>query len=169
MHILEVHPHIKIGCTPVRLTWEDHLSSLFHSEEFDELAPNTGLSILVCCTFNELRGTFWLSDLVFSRLSDALGLSDNHSPYQHPLPHHVFEKIYIRVSPYLSWILMFCSLTLLRRRCLIGWVAVRVSQCLSILTLTFDWCWIWYPTVNILRWWRRRCRSRQAWQWRHRR
>ena len=50
---------------------------MFHSEEFDELAPNTGLSVLVCCTFNELRVTFCLSDLVFSGLSDALGLSDN--------------------------------------------------------------------------------------------
>ena len=37
---------------------EDHLSSLFHYEEFDELAPNTGLPVLVCCTFHELRGTF---------------------------------------------------------------------------------------------------------------
>ena len=27
VHILQVSPHIKIGCTPVRRTWEDHLSS----------------------------------------------------------------------------------------------------------------------------------------------
>ena len=76
-----------MGCTPVRLTWEDHLSSLFHSEEFDELTNITGLPVLVCCTFNELRGSFWLSDLVFPGLSDALGPSDNeklvHSPHQH--------------------------------------------------------------------------------------
>ena len=35
----------------------------------------TGLPVLVCSTFNELRGTFWLSDLVFSRLSDAVDAS----------------------------------------------------------------------------------------------
>ena len=28
----------------------------------------TGLTVLVCCTFNELRGMFWLSDLVFPGL-----------------------------------------------------------------------------------------------------
>ena len=36
----------------------------------DELAPNTSLVVLVCCSFNELNGT-WLSDLVFHGLSDA--------------------------------------------------------------------------------------------------
>ena len=61
--------------SPDFLTWEDHLSSLFHSEEFDELASITGLTVPVCCTFNELRGTFWLSDLVFSGLSDAIEAS----------------------------------------------------------------------------------------------
>ena len=35
----------------------DNLSSLFHSEEFNELASNTGLTVPVYCTFNELRGT----------------------------------------------------------------------------------------------------------------
>ena len=53
-------------------TWEDHLSSMYHSEWFDELAPNTGLTVLVCCTLNELRSTFWLSDLVFLGLPDAV-------------------------------------------------------------------------------------------------
>ena len=111
-----------------------------HSEEFDELAPNTGLPVHVCCTFNELRSTFWLSDLVFPVLSEALGLSDNENLFTILVsipPHHVFEKN-IRVSPYLSWILNFCSLTLLRHHCLIGWVTIRVSPYLSILTLTFD-------------------------------
>ena len=56
-------------------TWEDHLSSMFHSEYFDELASITGLPVLVCCTFNELRGTFWLSDLVCPRLSAAVEAS----------------------------------------------------------------------------------------------
>ena len=51
--------------SPDSHTWEDSLSSMFHSEYFDELAPNTGPTVLVCCTLNELRGTFWLSDLVF--------------------------------------------------------------------------------------------------------
>ena len=55
-------------------SWEDHLSSMFHSEWFDELAPNTGLSVHVCCTFNELRG-IWLSDFVFPRLSDVVEAS----------------------------------------------------------------------------------------------
>ena len=31
--------------------------------------------MLVCCTSNELTGTFWLSDLVFSGLSDAVEAS----------------------------------------------------------------------------------------------
>ena len=57
VHIFQVHPHIKFGCTLVRLTWEDHLSSLFHCEEFDERTNITGLTVLVCCTFNELRGS----------------------------------------------------------------------------------------------------------------
>ena len=48
------------------------MSSLFHSEKFDELAPNTGLPVLVRYTLNELRGTFSLSDLVFPGLSDAV-------------------------------------------------------------------------------------------------
>ena len=32
----------------------------------------SGLQVLVCCTFDELRGTFWLSHLVFTGLSDAV-------------------------------------------------------------------------------------------------
>ena len=56
-------------------TWDDHLSSLFYSEEFDELARKTGLPVPVCCTLNELRGTFWLSDLVFPGFSDAVETS----------------------------------------------------------------------------------------------
>ena len=56
-------------------SWEDHFSSTFRSEEFDELAPNTGLPVPVCCRFNELRGTFWLSDLVFPGLCDAIEAS----------------------------------------------------------------------------------------------
>ena len=95
VHIFQVLPHAKIGCTPVRLTWEDHLSSLFHSEEFDELAPNiTGLPVPVCCTFNELESTLWLSDLVFSGLSDALGPSDIGNLFTVLIsipPHHVIE------------------------------------------------------------------------------
>ena len=58
--------------SPDFLTWEDHWSSLFHSEEFDELASITGLPVPVFCTFHELRGTFWLSDLVSPRFSAAV-------------------------------------------------------------------------------------------------
>ena len=54
-----------LNISPDFLTWEDHLSSLFHSEEFDELASITGLSVPVCCTLKKLRGTAWLSELVF--------------------------------------------------------------------------------------------------------
>ena len=36
---------------------------------------STGLPVPVCCTFNELRGTFGLSDLVFTGLSDAVEAS----------------------------------------------------------------------------------------------
>ena len=56
-------------------TWEDHLSSMFHSEGFAELAPIAGLSVPVCCTFNELRGTSWLSELVFPGFSGAVEAS----------------------------------------------------------------------------------------------
>ena len=68
-------PVLVFDSSPDFHTWEDHFSSLFHSDEFDELAPTTGLPVLVCCTFNELSGTFWLSDLVFPGLSDAIEAS----------------------------------------------------------------------------------------------
>ena len=89
VHILQVLPHNKIGCTPVRLAWEDHLSSLFHSEEFDEQASITSLPVLTwlllapraqrhCLTFKfgvhravRCTWTKWQWKLV-------------HSPYQHP-------------------------------------------------------------------------------------
>ena len=109
---------------------------VIHSEEFG------------CCSVHELRGTFWLSDLVYPGLSDALGLSDNENLFTVLIsihPHHVFEIIGIKrvsnsiqhidrtrwiypsqVSPCLSWILKFCSLTLLRWHCLIGWVSQRL-------------------------------------------
>ena len=161
-------PHIKIGCTPVRRAWEDHLSSMFHSEEFDELTNITG-PVLVCCTFNKLRSTFWLSDLVFPGLSDALGLYDIENLFTVLIsisPHHVFEITGLPVLVMNSQHLFADSLT----STLLDWLSYeRVSPCLSILTLTFDWCWIWYRTFNILRWWCRRCSSRQAWQWRRRR
>ena len=60
--------------SPDFLTWEDHFSSMLHSEEFDELEPQYGLPVPVCCKFYELRSTFWLPDLVFPVLSEALGL-----------------------------------------------------------------------------------------------
>ena len=50
-------------------TWEDHLSSMFHSEEFDELASITGLPVPVCCTFNKQYG---LSDAERQARSDPL-------------------------------------------------------------------------------------------------
>ena len=59
-------------------------NELVSGEKFDSAAVSvsisssmtnlscTGLPVLVCCTFNELRGMFWLSDLVFIGLSDAV-------------------------------------------------------------------------------------------------
>ena len=35
----------------------------------------SGLPVLGCCSFSELSGTFWLSDLVFPGLSDAVEAS----------------------------------------------------------------------------------------------
>ena len=88
VHIFQVHPHIKIGCTPVRRTWEDYLSSLFHSEEFGEQASITSLPVLGCCSVHELRGTFWLSDMMFSPAVRCTWTKWQwklvHSPYQHP-------------------------------------------------------------------------------------
>ena len=57
-------------------SWEDHFSTAFHSEEFDEQASVTSLPVLDCCSVHELRCNR-LSDLVFSGLLDTLGLSDN--------------------------------------------------------------------------------------------
>ena len=75
-NLLDTGPPVLVpDISPDFHTWEDHLSSLFHPEEFDEPAPNTSLPVLVCCTFNELRSTFWFSDLVFSGLSDAVEAS----------------------------------------------------------------------------------------------
>ena len=54
-------PHIKIGCTPVRLTWEDHLLSLFHSEEFDEQAAITGLTVLTWLLLNPRAQRYFLT------------------------------------------------------------------------------------------------------------
>ena len=68
-------PVLVFDISPDFRTWEDHLSTLFHSEKFDELASITGLPVPVCCTFDELRGTFWLSDLVFPEFSDAVEVS----------------------------------------------------------------------------------------------
>ena len=55
-----------------------------------------------CCSVDELRGTFWLSNLVFCGLSDALGQSDNENLFTILIsisPHHVFEIMGIeRVS-----------------------------------------------------------------------
>ena len=144
----EVHSDFQIWCPrAVRCTWTKWQWKLVHSPYQHAPASclrkkNTGLPVLV----------------MNSQLLFADSLSRRHC---------LIGWVTIRVSPYLSWILNFCSLTLSRRHCLIGWVTIRVSP--SILTLTFDWCWIWYRTFNILRWWCRRCKSRQAWQWRHRR
>ena len=49
--------------SPDSLTWEPHLSSMFHSEKFDELASFTSLTVLDCC------------DLVFTGFSDAIEAS----------------------------------------------------------------------------------------------
>ena len=76
-------PVLVFDISPDFTPWEDHLSSMFHCGYFDELAPNTGLPVLVCCTFNEIRGTFWLSNLVFSGISDAVEASTFGSRTRH--------------------------------------------------------------------------------------
>ena len=76
-------PVLVFDISPDFRTWEDHLSSLFHSEEFDELSSITGFTVPVCCTFNELKGTFWLSDLVFPGFSDAVEASTVGSLIRH--------------------------------------------------------------------------------------
>ena len=50
----------------------------------------------VCSTFYQPRGTFWLSDLVFTGLSDALGLIDNGNLFTALFsihPHHVYGSV----------------------------------------------------------------------------
>ena len=69
-NILSVHIlQVKIGCTPVRLTWEDHLLSLFHSEEFDEQASITSLPVLI------MSSQLLFADSLTSTLLDWLGWS----------------------------------------------------------------------------------------------
>ena len=71
-----------LACTSNR-----YLSSFFHTEEKEELAPNTGLSILVC-TFNEPQKFFltfrfgvpWAVRCTWTKWQWKLV----HSPYQHP-------------------------------------------------------------------------------------
>ena len=68
------------------------------------------VSALVCCTLNELRGTFWLSDLVFTGLSDALAPSDNENLFTVLIsisPNHVFQIYIITGLPVL---VMNCQL-----------------------------------------------------------
>ena len=97
---------------------------------------------------------------MFPGLSDALGLNDIENLFTVLIstsPHHVFEITGLPVVVMNSQLLFADSFT----STLLDWLSYeRVSPCLSILTLTFDWCWIWYRTFNILRWWCRRCRSR---------
>ena len=96
-------------------TWEDHLWSLFHSEEFDELASITGFPVLFWCTVNELRGTFWLSDLVFPGFSDAVEASTVGSLTRHLDTEFVigFDFSVALSSPASSCVLFDIALTLL--------------------------------------------------------
>ena len=69
---------------------------MFHSAECDEQASITSLSVLGCCSVHELGGTFWLSDLVFTGLSDVLGLSDNENLFtilNSVLQHQIFTSL----------------------------------------------------------------------------
>ena len=127
---------LKSGCTPVRRTWEDHLSSLFHSEEFDEQASITGLSVLGCCSVHELRGTFWLSDMMFSRLSDALGLSDNENLFTVLIsipPHQIFTSLPVLVMN--SQLLFADSLT----STLLDWLGQSTTPLLRFQKITGLW------------------------------
>ena len=89
VHILQVPPHIKIGCTVVRLTWEDHWLSLFHPEEFDEQAAITGLTVLTWLLLNPRAQRYFLT-FKFGVPRDVRCTWTKwqwklvHSPYQHP-------------------------------------------------------------------------------------
>ena len=153
---------------------------VIHSEEFDEQASITGLPVLTLLlspraqryflTFN-FKFVPWAVRCTWTKWQWKLV----HTPYQHH-PHHVFEIIGIErvsnsiqhigrtrwiypshVSPCLSWILKFCSLTLLRWHCLIGWVSqqllfwdsrrTRVSPFLPFNMSTWHRYWMGiYPT-----------------------
>ena len=108
-------PVLVLDISPEFRTWEDHLSSLFHSEELDELASISGLPVPVCCTFNELRGTFWLSELVFSGFSDAVEASTVGSFTRHLDTKFVigFDFAVTLSSPASSCVLFDIALTLL--------------------------------------------------------
>ena len=56
-------------------TWEYHLSSLFHSEEIDELASITGLPVPVCCTFHSRAQIYFLTFRFGVFFSDAVEAS----------------------------------------------------------------------------------------------
>ena len=127
VHILQVHPHTKIGlytCSPHlrgplvvsvpfwRVWWASvHYKSL---RSWLLLSPRAqryltfrfGVPRAVSCTWTKRQWKLF------------------HSPYQHsPAPS--------QVSPCLSWILNFCSQTLLRRHCLIGWLVNSSSSEIS--------------------------------------
>ena len=89
VHILQVSPHIEIGCTPVRRTWEDHLSSKFHSEGYDEQAAITSLPVLKWLLLSPRAQRYFLTfkcgvpravRCTWTKWQWKLV----HSPYQHP-------------------------------------------------------------------------------------
>ena len=88
VHIFQVHPHIKIGRTPVRRTGEDHLSSLFHSGEFDEQASTSSLPrswLLLSPRAQRYFLTFRHDVLPAVRCTwTKWQWKLVHSPYQHP-------------------------------------------------------------------------------------
>ena len=194
-------PHIKIGCTPVRHTWELlKMSCLSLSMQVIEFYLCDGF--LRACPFSfawhsldRFRFLFWKNRAYRQSFSacrwascqsaSALGLKfwllvslgcQMHLDYVtlKTCPQSLSASLRvmsskkknqkIRVSPYLSWTLNVCSLTLLRRHCLIGWVTRRVSPCLLVCTLTFNWCWNRCWACTFLRSWCWKWCTRRAWR-----
>ena len=70
------------------------------SSHLRELLVVTGFPILVCCMLNEVRGTFWLSDLVFRRAFRCIRIPNTASWYQ------IHHRLWFCCDSFFTWILL---------------------------------------------------------------
>ena len=158
VHIFQVHPHIKFGCTLVRLTC--HHCSIVRSLMSEPTSRVSPYLFAAHLTSSEVVSDFqiWCSPGCQMHLDQVTmkTCSQSLSASRRIMSLNIFSKGAPRTCHEFSTSVRWLSYVD---------IATRVSPYSSLLTITFDWCWIWYWTFNILRWCRR-CRCRQAWHWR---